>query len=332
MNDIKIAVGYLGHHEHRSELHKIAFHYVKKIKEENKKKLFFLLMFNDNQKESHWIDLHRDLKNHGINCSLTKFTTKLEDGGYNYLNYFNKCVRTIELRTEYCCKMDEDMWISNHSWDCIIENINILDDPTNLCLTPLVSNGVPTTDYYIENIFTDIERNSLYDIFYNKKIDDFMWGVNYSSLNTLKSISDKWDASKFYSLVSKIQHHYKGIHPCRFSKEAQILINDYTLKHYEKIHNPQNYEFYIDQPVYLCNGFHFIKREKWEKIFKDSSVWPSGNALDEVPMNLYREKLNLNCVYLNNAYSVHPFHNGIENFDKLEVEYTEKYKNLISTL
>jgi hypothetical protein len=324
-----ITVGYFGHHTERCPIHNVAFHYIKRIKDENKSKIKFKLMYN--QDDEHWKELYTDITNHGIQAELIKFKPVNDDGSINCLNYYEKCRELNNSDSDICCKMDEDIWISNHSWDFIIENAsNLLKNPTILCFSPIISNGVPTTDIYIQNNFTEEENKQIRDLFYKQKIDN-MWGVDYSGLSEFHTRSSYWNPQVFYELVEqKIHHHYKGVHPGRFSKESQMLINDYTINHYDKISELQDYsDVYLDMPTYLCNTFYFIKKDWFDAILKDSSVWPAGNAMDEVPLNLFRRKHNLYFAYINNLNCVHLFYNGIENHTQLELEYLEKYKKVI---
>jgi hypothetical protein len=322
----KITVGYFGHHKERLEIHKVAFHYIKKIKPENKEKIQFNLLYN--QDDEHWQALYEDITKAGIQATLKKFPAFFPDGNVDNWNYLKKCLDTASHDTEFSCKMDEDIWISNYAWDWIIENIDaVLDDPGILTMTPIITNGIPTTELFIDNVLTTEEQNKVREIFYNYTIGDW-WDVDYSLLKTIRDISPKWDAEKFFQLAGKIPHHYKGVHPVRFSFEAQTLINDLAIKHYDRISEPQDYNgLYLDKPAYMCNTFYFIKTQTWRQILSDKTLFRDG--MDEVPLNLYRERHNLNFAYINNIYCVHVLYNSIKDHGLREQEIIEKFKKII---
>jgi hypothetical protein len=309
------------------EIHKVAFHYIKKIKAENKSLIQFNLCYN--QDDKHWNDLYEDLKANGVNVTIRKYRTHLEDGRLDDSNYYRKCVDTTKTPAPYSVKMDEDIWISNYAWDWIIENIDSIFnmDKSLLAISPIITNGIPTTELFIQNVLSEEEQKTLRDIFYNETIGNW-WDVDYSSLAKIRELSSHWDPNIFFDLVRQIPHHYKGVHPVRFSEKAQLLINELAIKHYDKIGNPQEYStVLIDQPAYLCNTFYFIKTEEWRKILADFSLFRDG--MDEVPLNLYRERHNLNFGYLDNVYCVHVLYNSLKNHGVLEQEIIEKYKAII---
>ena len=132
----------------------------------------------------------------------------------------------------------------------------------------------------------------------------------------------------FFNLVEKIPHYYKGVHPIRFCRDAQILINEYALKHIDKIIQPQPYgNMFVHKPAYLCNTFYFIRTDVWNRIISDKTLFRDG--MDEVPLNLYRRRHNLEFGYLEHVNCVHLFYNSLKDHGILEQEYIKKYKKLI---
>ena len=56
MSNIKLTVGYLGFHKQRLGSHELAFHFIKKIKPENRDKVWFKLLY-DRRSEEHTSEL-----------------------------------------------------------------------------------------------------------------------------------------------------------------------------------------------------------------------------------------------------------------------------------
>jgi len=68
-----------------------------------------------------------------------------------------------------------------------------------------------------------------------------------------------------------------------------------------------------------------IKTNTWKKIVYDQSLFV--DRFDEVPLNRYRLNNNLNMIFIENAYGVHPSYNwiGMEKYREL----SDKFFDLI---
>jgi hypothetical protein len=242
------------------------------------------------------------------------------------LNYMDKIRLACESETEYCCKLDDDSWISNHMWEWIIDNLDVLSDDKNVVLTPQLSIGIPQIENFIEGLGTKEEIKELYDLFHTYKFEP-LWGADYTPLNVVNESTKEWDKDLFYKEVDKIDHYYKGIHPLRLQEEAQIKINDLAVKHYDKIREKQNYSIDIKQIPYLTNTLFFIKTQTWRKIINTPELFK--DAFDEVPINLYIHQNNYNYVFIKEGYGIHIFYNCVKNFEPLTDVYFEKYMKIL---
>ena len=87
---------------------------------------------------------------------------------------------------KYAVKLDEDCFIPNHVWDYIIENIDVLDDEDNFVLTPMLSNGIPHTDRFVESFIKDADAlvsNDTINTFGFADTRDFDSGMDFISLD-----------------------------------------------------------------------------------------------------------------------------------------------------
>ncbi len=130
-----ITINYLSHD--RLAFHELTFHFLSKIKEENKAKIVLNILAS---KENNWSEICSKL---GIECNIY-----IINSGSNYLD---KIRIAVNSNTEYSVKLDEDCFISNHVWDFMIENIDAVISEDVLLVSPIMSNNIPSCDYFIND-------------------------------------------------------------------------------------------------------------------------------------------------------------------------------------
>jgi hypothetical protein len=309
-----IQINILAHYSNRFEFTSKSLDFFKLLKKE---KIKILICYSNKQDEMIWRKKQEELINDDINTELVYLN--------NGLNYLNKINYFIDTDCEYSCSMDEDILSSNYVLDFLIENINILDNGDNLFLAPLISNGIPSIDLFINDFCTDNEKELLHNIFVNTKIDN-MWGVDYTSLNYIKN---KWEYSTFHDYVKNIKHYYKGIHPVRVSTLAHQELADIICNNKDKLLNNNNFYLQTYNFPYFCNSFYFIKTKTWKNIIQNKNLFV--DPYDEVPLNLYMQNNNLNMVFVRNAFSLHMAYNTIGGAEQYNIEqyYMEKLINNI---
>tara|TARA_A100001201_G_scaffold88060_1_gene77404 strand:+ start:1076 stop:2023 length:948 start_codon:yes stop_codon:yes gene_type:complete len=234
-------------------------------------------------------------------------------GTTDYLHKINFCLNT---QCKYSCSIDEDIFLTTRTWNYIIENINILDDPDLLFFAPVISNGIPSVEMFIEDFFSKNEKNIIYNKFCDTIIPN-LWGVNYEAyLNKKRST---WNAGDFYTDVSKIQHHYKGIHPVRISEDCQRYLCEVICNNKDRLFNNTK-KMYIEKYKlpYFCNSVFFINTEIWKSIITDRSLFK--DAYDEVPLNLFKDRHNLSMGFIRNGLAIHMAYNTISNEGQKDIE------------
>ena len=295
-----ITINYLANE--RTQYFKPMFNQLIKIKDENKKKINVNMLVSKPHDENIDIKL---LTDNGIEAEIIY----LPESGRHYMC---KVENAVKISGDYIISLDEDVFLNNHIWDYMIENCDILDDDKNLLFSPLLSTGVPTVDWFIEQFFDEEERNLLFEKFKNTYImESNCTPPGCGVLNKCTIDSDKeWDSEYFYKETKKLATHYKGIHPVRVSEELQSLLVDLVLKHKDKLFQKMDYELFFnnDRP-YFCNNVYMIKTSTYRKIIDDASLFV--DKFDEVPVNTFRKIHNLNMVFIKNSFGVHPSYNWI---------------------
>ncbi len=240
-------------------------------------------------------------------------------------SFMEKIRLGIDNSGEYFYRLDEDRFIPHHVWDYVIENVDILEDDNNLILSPIDSTGIPCTDWFVEQFFSEKDKNLLFDMFKTIKIipnDPVTPTADHSIANKATVDSDPnkpWDYNLFYQLIGQSDHHYRGIHPVRISGKIQELMVDMIIKNKDKLLSKHDYEMFSiqlkpptperpnDRP-YHCNGNWVMKTETYKNIVSDLSLFV--DKFEEVPFNKYAKQHGLDLVFIKNAFIVHPSYNS----------------------
>lgn len=239
-------------------------------------------------------------------------------------DYMKKLETGLDHTDNYFFKLDEDIFIPHLVWEFIIKNLSILDDPNNAFLAPLLSTGIPTVDLFIDAFCNEHEKEQLYKIFINTRLPS-IWGADYSHLESHTIGTNKWSPENFYNSVNNINHYYKGVHPVRFSADAQKLLLDICLTNFDKLCNSKNMECIIHNKPYFCNSAFATTKLMYKTIINDQSLFK--DPFDEVPLNLYIEQHKLNKIFIKNGFAVHPSYNTLNVFGVDHVVISDKFFN-----
>jgi len=293
----EITINYLPHGRFRYTPHFI--NEIIKVKDSVKDLIKVNLMFSQPFNDE-WKKIVDFLRNHGIYSEY--FVT---DGGH----YMTKIKTASENSGKYAIKYDEDIFLNAKGWEYFLENSKVLENDENLFLAPIITNGIPTVDIFIEQFFDEKAKKEIHDLFLKVPFAN-EWGVDYSSLRKYVTEAKEWVPDNFYEGIKQINHHYKGIHPIRLSGQAQYYMVNYILNNFQRFMEPKDYSISEVNRPYHCNSIFLIKNETWKKIIYNQSLF--RDDFDEVPLNLYREYNNLKMLFINNCFAVHPSYNTID--------------------
>lgn len=315
-----ININYLSHN--RINFSELTFYFLNRIKKENKSKIKLTILSTHDVK---W-DLS---KIEGIPVEVKVFN------GTN--NYLSKIMDAISTECEYSIKLDEDCFISNHTWDYLIEKIETLNIDGNLLISPVMSNNIPSCDRFISDYITDESvRTQIYEYFLKRNMPVGLWGTDYSPLNKFTIDADKWDSKGYYDELNKLPTTTKGIHPLRISYESQVLINDYILNNLFLFLNKNDYNLIELESPYFTNSMFAIKTSEWKNILEYRGV----DDYDEIALNNYKRETNKKFLFIDKGFGFHPMYNtvfgnknpwgiGIENGEQLEENFYTDLKSKI---
>lgn len=224
-------------------------------------------------------------------------------------NYIAKIKHAVNLKSDFSIKLDEDIFIHQNVWEFFLKNSDHLNDDSNLFLAPTITTGIPSVDLFIEQFFNTKAKEDIKQIFKKFRFGN-EWGVNYIDLNKHTVEAAEWNPNLFYASVLNINHQFKGVHPIRFSNEGQVYILHNIISNFNKFINIKNFNISSYKYPYFCNSVFMIKTKIWEEIINDKKLFI--DPYDEVPINEYRRNNNLNMLFINNGFAVHPSYNSID--------------------
>ena len=312
---VSICIGYLTDDRRTYTFEKFIY-FLNKV--EQKEKIHLLLLINNISNDFFENIIKANLKD--INYTILSFPNE-----NNYINKIKTFINfTQKNNMKYCMKFDNDLIVNNYTIDFMIENVVLLENKDNLFITPTLSSGIPTTDYFIEDFFDDDEKNNIHNLFLKTTMPNNLWGFNYEPLNDYTVKSTTWDAEKFINRLNELNYSYKGIHPIRINKAAIEYLNSVILKYKHRIHEKQDYKIQINKNFsYLCNSLFLIDVNNYEKLVNDSTLYV--DTFDEVPVNKFCQLHNLNGIFIRNSFSIHPIYNSIPNHNIYEKQFYDLF-------
>lgn len=304
-----VTINYLAHLERRLGFSKHIFKYISKIKRSNKNKISFVIHCSTNKR--YWKTFSSMLIEIGIDSTVLEYGNKF--------NYMSKIEMASISPLEYSISLDEDVILSTEAWNGLIESTNFLDSSNILLISPLISIEVGSIDLFIETLCgRNLELEQLYLEVDFTDVGN-KWGVDFTRLNKHTIESSCWNYEEFYKEVEGIPHYYKGIHPIRVSEQAQSKVVDLILDNYEQFTKSElNKSIHILNRPYFTNHVYLIKTKVWRDILNDISLFK--DKFDEVPLNLYRRKHNLNIAILSNKFGLHASYNTVGSEAQINIE------------
>lgn len=312
MPDTILNINYM-HYRRSVKYQKITFYFIKKIKPENKKKICVNLLVNTGEKDKRWLDLKEELEKAGIK-------THIENFGRAVTNYMEKTHWAAQQDVSYSAKLDEDVFISNYTWDYLIENLGVLDREDVAILTVQLSNGIPSCEYIIDDFFDEAETFKIRTLFKGKKFEK-LWSRDYSSLNIHTVNNDgQWNYKDFFDSVRNIQDsrkdwpiYYKGIHPIRIHPPCHGHMNEFIISNFQYFVEPQKFFLKYKKSAYMTNCFFIVNTKRWKEGVIDRKELFLANTpgdrwadkFDEVALNQYRERNDLFFVFVGNSLCIH---------------------------
>jgi hypothetical protein len=305
----KIAINYL-HYRRDGIFHDLTFRNLIRASRLDLVKVNFLVN-NEPEAWMPWADM---LRARGAQVEVVHFANKTAR------NYTEKIEWAVNQPEPYSVKLDEDVFVPGHVWDFMFQNIECLDDPENLTLVPLLSNGIPAVDMFVEDFFTEEEKYHIHALFAQFK-NPVRWQFDYGSLDTPPG--QKWDWEEYARKVRAFDTPIKGIHPVRMHPPAHYYLNQKIVDHADQFDGCKDLRLEPRSVPYFCNSFFCIATHNWKRIFDDQEVRRVGKDVlgewaeifDEIPINFFMREHDMKVVFVRNGFAVHTMYNTLYGID-----------------
>lgn len=217
----------------------------------------------------------------------------------NYLPKVNYAINFANNNGfKYIFKCDNDVIIPAYTLDYIMSNITLLDTKY-LTLSPNISTGLPSVEYFIDEAFSHDEALTIRSEFNKCKFNRQVGVFDYNILN---NIDETWDYKQFFNSLKNINTYYKGTHPIRHGF-GNDLLNDLIIKYKTQIFEKKTCSIIEDDPPYFANMCFFISTKTYNDLINNERL--TINGCDDIPLNRYAWKYNLKHGIISYGYAIH---------------------------
>uniref|UniRef100_A0A6C0D3K4 Glycosyltransferase 2-like domain-containing protein n=1 Tax=viral metagenome TaxID=1070528 RepID=A0A6C0D3K4_9ZZZZ len=279
-------------------------HFINLLNASNKKHDWVLLILTHSNDVEFY---ENELKNVNINYRIARVN---EDN-----NYLVKVDVAIQFATQnnipYMMKCDNDIFLKAQTLDYMIDNLELLNDSAHLTIGPVLTSGIPGIEYFCDEFLDTDAQNAIKKMFLSTTFYD-RDGAVYENLNKHTIGATEWNKTDFFNSVKQSEHHYKGVHPIRINTESLQYLNDYIVNNKTRFMEDNQLDIIKDNDSpYLCNSIFCIKTDTYKEIVSDHSLYVDG--FEEVPLNKYAWKNNMNHLFVKNGFAIHMYYNWTPN-------------------
>jgi len=242
----------------------------------------------------------------------------------NYMEKVRFAVRFAKRAgIPYMMKCDNDLFFRGRTLDYMIDNLELLQDTSNLTLGPTLSSGIPTVEYFMNQFLDDNDRLELQKKFIKTPIED-IWGATFVHLNEYTIQATSWNGSAFFDSVKDTTHYYKGIHPVRVNIDAITFLNQIVIRNKSKFYEDRDLSIVRDKKSpYLCNSIFCIRTDIYDIVLSDKSLFV--DSFDEVPLNKYAWKIGAAHLFVKNGFGLHMYYNTVPDNRTYEQEFCNSF-------
>lgn len=260
-----------------------------------------------------WEEVVDELTQLGVDISISPLLTD---------NYMARTRDALNTESQYSCRLDDDIFMSSHVWDFLLSNIHKLEDQSVGAITPILTAGIPTVDYFILDFLDNTAITEIYKIFKQDNILRSCWGIDYSNLYNNIEAMPNWNPDVFYAELANHSTPFKGVHPIRFSDNASIFISQYVVDNFDRFMSKHKYHMDPMKGVHNTHPFVF-RTDTWKQ-----SLEQMYDDFDELSLNVYMLTRNMTTYIIRNGYAIHMAYGCIPSQQYIE----DAYYNCIETL
>lgn len=242
-------------------------------------------------------------------------------------SYPRKIEYSHQTECKYSCKLDDDVLTSCYVWDYIFENLDKVTNKTPI-IAPIISNGIPSVELFVEDFLNLDELKQAYNLFLNNSVLDFEWGLDYTKVNSKIRSMKEWNAREYWDFVTNVDTQWetrpvpwfyqivRGVHPARFSYDYNMFIANKIIEKKDKFFAKHDYSFIHFDAPYFCNNMFVCETDFWRKtydIFTDG--WDEGQLTVQMRID------NSKVLYIKNGFAIHMAYGHTQNQQLIQNHY-----------
>lgn len=222
--------------------------------------------------------------------------------------YLDKSRVMSRSKSRLIMKLDEDIFMTSAVWERFLKDC-FESMPVQSVLAPVISSGIPGIELFLST-FTDEAFASQFRVKLGRVRIPNAWGANYENLVGKYRNDNNKD---FFNAVRDVNHHYKGVHPLRFSEELQRELVDKILKtsSWRQPIVTAGGAVYDSFP-YFCNSAFVTSTSIYREVIEgvDRGIY-FNDGFDEVALNQYLDRRDRPLIFNDATAAVHPSYNTI---------------------
>lgn len=248
---------------------------------------------------------------------------------YPNSNYLDRVRNAQNTEYEYSCKLDDDVLISRHVWDYMIDNLKIIDRNKFPIIAPILTNGIPSVELFIRDFLNENDQQEAHNILLRGRVPN-LWGLDYSKINEKIESMKKWNGKEYWDFVSKVDTKWetnpvpwsyfivRGIHPARISAEYNLFIANKIFENKDKFFGKNEYLLETFNAPYFTNNLFIAETQYW------INTLPLHNdGWDEGQLSLRMMMDESSVLYVKNGFGIHMAYGMTEQQMLIEKTYIE---------
>ena len=247
---------------------------------------------------------------------------------YGDSNYLHRVGQAHKTDCKYSCKLDDDVLVSKHVWDYMIDNLHMIT-PKNPIISPILTNGMPSVELFIEDFLDADDLITAHSLLLQGVIPPNQWGCDYSKINTKLRSMKKWDGKEYWDFVkfadikwdiNNVPWFYglcaRGIHPSRFSAEYNMFISKKVCENKDKFFRKNEYSLETYDAPYFTNNIFISETKFWV-----DNMYLITDLYDEGQLNIRLLLDNSKILYVRNGFGIHMAYGMTDRGHEIEKEY-----------
>jgi hypothetical protein len=242
--------------------------------------------------------------------------------------YMTRVYHAQSTDCKYSCKLDDDVLVSRHVLDYILENLNSISHKHPI-IAPILTNGMPSTELFIQDFLSQEDKKIAYDIFCNTPIESH-FHLDYTSLDQKVRSMKEWNDREYwdYAAIADTKWDSKnlpwcyfivrGMHPARLSYEYNRFIAERVFSNKDKFFGKNEYRFDTYITPYFTNNMFVSETEYWRL-----TTPIHGGGFDEGQLSVRMAMDNSSVLYIRNGFGIHMAYGMTHNASDLEKLYIE---------